>query len=98
MGQVLELLQQIMRAKPKQDVLIQAVMGVSGEDALPCGLSGLLKTAAQEKPKLKGQVVGMEADVGAAEIVARLRESARAPESARCAISAASGRWRHGAS
>ena len=37
-------------------------MGVSGEAGLPCGLSGLLKTAAQEQPKLKGQVVGFDAE------------------------------------
>ena len=78
--QVLELLRQIMRAKPKQDVLIQAVMGVSGEDALPCGLSGLLKTAAQEQPKLKGQVIGIDAAASAAEIVARLEASAGSPD------------------
>ena len=78
--QVLELLQQIMRAKPKEEVLIQAVVGVSGEDALPCGLSGLLKTAGQEHPKLKGQVIGIDAGASAAEIVARLEASAGSPD------------------
>ena len=78
--QVLELLQRIVRDKPKDEVLIQAVVPVSGEDALFGGLSGLLKTARLEQPKLKGQVIGFEAGASAAQIVAQLEESARVPD------------------
>ena len=78
--QVVELLQGIVRAKPKGDVLIQAVVGVTGEAGLFGGLSGLLRTARLEHPKLKGQVVALEQAQTAAQIVARLQESARIPD------------------
>ena len=78
--QVSQVLQQIVRDRPRDDVLIQAAVGVSGQDALLGGLSGLLKAARQEHPKLKGQVIGFEADASAAQIVMQLQKSARAPQ------------------
>ena len=78
--QVLDLLQRMVQDKPKDEVLIQAVVPVSGEDAVFAALSGLLKTARLEQPKLKGQVIGFEPQETAAGIVARLSESARVPE------------------
>ena len=80
MLQALEVLQRIVQDKPKDDVLVQLVVPVSGEDALFGGLSGLLKTARLEQPRLKGQVVGFEAGASAAQIVALLEASARVPD------------------
>jgi hypothetical protein len=77
--QVLEVLQRIVQDKPTQDVLIQAVVGVSGEAALFGGLCGLLRTARQEQPRLKGQVIAVEAQESAAQIVAYLQDSAGVP-------------------
>src|ERR1700730_7685000 len=78
--QLLDLLQRIVRDKPQGDVLIQAVAEMSGKGALFGGLTGLLKTARLEHPKLKGQLIGVEAQAGAAQIVAALEESARVPD------------------
>ena len=78
--QVLDLLQRIVRDKPKDDVLIQAVVAMSGEEAVFAALSGLLKAARLEQPKLKGQVVAFEPQVTAPEIVNRLIENARVPD------------------
>ena len=74
------LLQRIVQDRPRDDVLIQAVVAVSGEDAVFAALSGLLKTARLEHPKLRGQVVAFEAQESAARIVERLGESARVPD------------------
>src|SRR4029077_7996669 len=52
--QALEVLQRIVQDKPKDDVLVQLVVRACGEDALFGGLSGLLKTARLEQPRLKG--------------------------------------------
>ena len=53
---------------------------VPGEGALFASLSGLLKTARLEHPKLLGQVIGLEAGEALGSVVARLRENASAPQ------------------
>ena len=78
--QVLEVLQRIVQDKPKHDVLIQAVVGVSGEAGLFGGLCGLLQTARQEQPRLKGQVIAVEAQESAASIARYLQDSAGVPD------------------
>ncbi|WP_230646946.1 polyketide synthase dehydratase domain-containing protein, partial [Bradyrhizobium sp. Leaf401] len=74
---VLELVQEVLRDRPKGEVLIQLVVELAEEEALFEGLSGLLKTARQENPKLLGQVIGFGAEENAASVAAKLRESAR---------------------
>ena len=65
--QILAVLQRLVNDKPKDDVLIQLVVPLSGEDAVLAGLSGLLKTVQLEQPKIRGQVVGVEARASAAQ-------------------------------
>src|SRR6201991_1400189 len=77
--QVLAALQGIVQDKPGGDVLLQVVVPVAGDGTLFAGLSGVMKTARLEHPRLVGQVIGIAAEEPAAGVVARLRESACAP-------------------
>ncbi|MGG1948354.1 amino acid adenylation domain-containing protein [Trinickia sp. NRRL B-1857] len=81
--QMLALLQVVLQAKPSGDVLLQLVVADEGESQLLAGLSGLLKSARQENPKLLGQVIGVGAQANAQEVVAALQENANAPHDAR---------------
>ena len=78
--QVLQMLQGMVQDKPRDDVLIQAVVPVFGEEALFGALAGLLKTARLEHSKLKCQTIGVEPQESAAWIVTRLKENAEAPD------------------
>jgi acyl transferase domain-containing protein/glutamate/tyrosine decarboxylase-like PLP-dependent enzyme/acyl carrier protein len=73
--QALEMLQAVMRDQPKQDVLIQAVVGPASEDAVFAALAGLFKTARLEHPRLKGQVIRSDAQ-SPAELVTHLQDGA----------------------
>ncbi|MEO8382098.1 MAG: SDR family NAD(P)-dependent oxidoreductase [Acidobacteriota bacterium] len=53
----LEVLQSLLRSKQPGRELVQVVVAAEGEQAVLSGLSGLLQTAAQENPRLIGQVV-----------------------------------------
>ena len=77
--QVLAVLQRIVQDRPKDDVLIQLAVPASGEAAVFGGLSGLLRTARLEHPRLKSQLVAFEAQE-AAQIVAHLQKGARVPD------------------
>ena len=74
---VLELVQEILRGRPQGEVLIQLVVELAEQEALFEGLSGLLKTARQENPKLLGQVIGFEAGESAGSVAGKLGENAR---------------------
>jgi acyl transferase domain-containing protein/enoyl-CoA hydratase/carnithine racemase/acyl carrier protein len=64
-------LQTILRGKPQGNVLVQIVV----PDQTPfVGLGALLKTATQENPQLKGQLVIVPAETTAEELAARLRD------------------------
>jgi acyl transferase domain-containing protein/acyl carrier protein/SAM-dependent methyltransferase len=78
--QVLDVLQRIVQGRPKDEILIQAVVPVAGEGAVFTALAGLLKTARLEYPKLKGQVIGFEAQESAAQIVRWLDDNTHAPD------------------
>ena len=68
----------IIGARPESDVLIQMVVPIEGEKQLFSGLSGLLKTASLEQPKIVGQLIVSEAD---ADVIAeRLNENRRRPK------------------
>jgi acyl transferase domain-containing protein/enoyl-CoA hydratase/carnithine racemase len=75
-SRVFEEIQNILQAKPKDDVLIQIVFSMSGEQQLFAGLSGILKTAQMENPKIIGQVIEIDNTEG---IVEKLKENSRSP-------------------
>jgi polyketide synthase PksN len=77
---LLELVQEAVRHKGEGASLIQIVTRLDGEEALFAGLSGLLKTARLEHPRLAAQVIEVEADEPAAGVVAKLRDNAAAPQ------------------
>ncbi|HEX6101023.1 MAG TPA: SDR family NAD(P)-dependent oxidoreductase [Thermoanaerobaculia bacterium] len=52
-----EKVQSILRGKPRGNVLVQIVAANDGENALLGGLTGLLRTAALENPRLVGQLL-----------------------------------------
>ncbi len=77
--QVFEEIQRILKGKAKENVLIQIVVPLLEEQQLFCGLSGLLKTAQLENPKLLGQLVEIGPHEDAKEIIAKLRECSQCP-------------------
>ncbi len=50
-------IQKILRSKPEGDVLIQVLMENKEEKGIFSGMSGLLKTARQENPRIKWQII-----------------------------------------
>ena len=52
-----ERIRSILQRKPEGRVLVQAVVADDGEQGLLTGLSGLLRTAALENPRLVGQLI-----------------------------------------
>lgn len=72
---LLDLVQQILRDKTRGEVLVQLVVPAEGEGWLFSGLSGLLRTAQQENPKLVAQTIGIEPGETAAGIARKLTES-----------------------
>jgi polyketide synthase PksN len=79
--------QQLVQAKPAGEVLLQVVL--SEGSVLASVLSGLLKSAQQENPNLKGQLIELPADAGqeqllqAVQAAARTSRSVTAPECAK---------------
>jgi acyl transferase domain-containing protein/thioesterase domain-containing protein len=78
-SQVFEKIQTILKDKPKGKVLIQIVVSIQDELQLFCGLSGLLKTAQLENPKIIGQVIEMELDEDVEKIIEKLKENIQSP-------------------
>ena len=76
---LLQLLKSILQEKPKRDVLVQVVVPADGEGWLFSGLSGMLKTARQENPRLIGQLIGIEDEAALPQI---LRDNAARPDDA----------------
>ena len=79
-GQVLEAVQSIIRDNPKAKALIQIMVSSQGEGRLLAGLTGLLKTAQMENPKLVGQLLEVEGQEDLTGIVTKLRESSYRPQ------------------
>ena len=69
-----ERIQTILRSKPKGKALVQIVVAEHQEQALFAGLSGLLKTAAQENPQMIGQLILVPAHTPAEELARQLQE------------------------
>ncbi|WP_438426452.1 SDR family NAD(P)-dependent oxidoreductase [Aquimarina macrocephali] len=75
-----EHVQKIIKNKPKEKVLIQIVVADNKEQVLFSGLSGLLKTAAQENPMLTGQIILTKSSIHTKELVGQLQKAATLPE------------------
>ncbi|MCP4160488.1 MAG: SDR family NAD(P)-dependent oxidoreductase [Deltaproteobacteria bacterium] len=74
--QIFEEIQRIIKEKPSGRVFIQVVISNENEEKLFCGLSGLLKTAELENPKITGQIIELD---NPEEIVKILIENLRTP-------------------
>ncbi|MCP3923114.1 MAG: SDR family NAD(P)-dependent oxidoreductase, partial [Desulfobacterales bacterium] len=72
--QIFEEIQRIIKEKPSGSVLIQVVISHGNKEKLLFGLSGLLKTAALENPKITGQIIELD---NSEEIVKILQENIR---------------------
>ena len=75
-AQLLQKLQAVLARRPQGEVLLQLVVPSAGEGALLRGLGGMLLSAAQENPKLRGQLIGVEADLGSEALAALLQAEA----------------------
>ncbi len=69
----------IFKEKPVDPVLVQVVVALEGEGQLFSGLTGLLKSAQLENPKLIGQLIEVECENDAAGIIEKLQENRRSP-------------------
>jgi len=78
-AQAFEEIQSILKEKPKGKVLIQIVVAAQNEQQLFSGLSGLLKTARLENPKLIGQLIEVESGEDSKGIAEKLQENSRSP-------------------
>jgi polyketide synthase PksN len=77
--QAFEEIQGILKAKPKDQVLIQIVVSNVNEQQLCSGLLGLLKTARLENPRLMGQLISIEPGQDTTTIMEQLEENSRSP-------------------
>ncbi|MDC8758420.1 SDR family NAD(P)-dependent oxidoreductase [Janthinobacterium fluminis] len=73
-------LQALLRAQPGTEVLVQVVVPEFGPQQAAAGLAGLLKSARLEHAKLVGQLVIVDREDDAAQLAAKLRESAGCPQ------------------
>jgi acyl transferase domain-containing protein/acyl carrier protein/aryl carrier-like protein len=76
---LIETLRERVMERPREPVLIQVVTTLDGENGLFEGLSGALRTSRLESPKLLSQMIGVDVAASAADLVAKLEESAQAP-------------------
>jgi len=76
--QVFEEIKNILATKPKGKVMLQIVVTNQNEQQVFSGLSGLLKTARLENPKIIGQLIEIEAGEDD-EIIGKLKENSRSP-------------------
>jgi polyketide synthase PksN len=74
---IFEEIQKIFEAKPIGKALVQVVVSRQGEQQLFAGLSGILKTAGLENPKVIGQLIELEAMEGLEGLIAKVKENAR---------------------
>ncbi len=78
--QVFEEIKSILNNKPKGKVLVQIVVSTQKEQQLLSGLTGLLKTAQLENPRIIGQLIEVESGENYEGIVEKLKESSRSPK------------------
>jgi polyketide synthase PksN len=77
--QVLEAIQKILADKPTDKVLIRLVVTNRKEQQLFAGLSGILKTAQIENPKVIWQLIEFEATEEPEGLIAKLKENSNRP-------------------
>ena len=73
-------IQSIIREKTKGQILIQLVVPIQGERYIFTGLTGILKTAGIENPKIKWQIIETEGKETAEEIIKRIEENTHTEE------------------
>ena len=78
--QIFEDIRQILQTKPTGNILLQVVVSVRGPKQVFSGLSGLLKTASLENPKLLGQVIEVRENIAVADLITKLEENSQFPE------------------
>jgi polyketide synthase PksN len=78
--QLFEEVQRIIKNKPQGNVLLQVVVTTEEEQQLFSGLSGLLKTAQLENPKLIGQLIEVEPEEESQSLIEKLKENSRSPK------------------
>jgi acyl transferase domain-containing protein len=78
-ARVFEEIQRIIKEKPKDRVLVQVVVPARDEQQLFSGLSGLLKTAHLENPKLIGQLIAVDPGEDWQGILEKLMDNSRSP-------------------
>ncbi|MCP5003212.1 MAG: SDR family NAD(P)-dependent oxidoreductase, partial [Planctomycetes bacterium] len=74
-----EMIREILKKKPQGKVLVQILVPNSREQALFAGLSGLLKTAALENPKIVGQIIQIAPQEKREALAKKLREDQNTP-------------------
>jgi len=81
--QIFERVQALLRSVPKREVLLQVIVpGDTGHSGLALAISGLLRSAARENPKFKGQVIAIAGTASAADLVRIVVENANQSSSA----------------
>ncbi|WP_216843120.1 non-ribosomal peptide synthetase, partial [Granulicella sp. S190] len=75
--QLLQTIQRIMAQRSFGEILLQVVVPSSSAESVFAGLSGMLKSALQENPRVTGQLIIVEADVSVRQILHDLDENFR---------------------
>jgi acyl transferase domain-containing protein/enoyl-CoA hydratase/carnithine racemase/acyl carrier protein len=75
-----EHIQTLLVEKPKGPVLLQVVVPDHGPERMFASLSGLLKTAHLENPKILGQVIMIGQESTEKELIGKLQESIKRPQ------------------
>ncbi|MCP4269318.1 MAG: SDR family NAD(P)-dependent oxidoreductase, partial [Candidatus Brocadiaceae bacterium] len=74
-----EMIRELLEKKPQGKKLVQILVPNIREQALFAGLSGLLKTAALENPKIVGQIIQVSPQEEREEIARKLQENRNTP-------------------
>ncbi|RYZ83690.1 MAG: SDR family NAD(P)-dependent oxidoreductase, partial [Moraxellaceae bacterium] len=73
---IFEVLQNILKGKPRGQVLVQLVIANDQEHSLHVGLSGLLKTAALENPQIVAQLILSNTNINTSDLTKQLQKDA----------------------
>ncbi len=77
--QAFEDIQKLLNSRPKEKILVQLIVPVQEGTQLLSGLSGLLKTAQLENPAFTGQLIELQPESSAEDILQRLKENEKFP-------------------
>ncbi|MBU1169057.1 MAG: SDR family NAD(P)-dependent oxidoreductase [Proteobacteria bacterium] len=76
---VFEEIQRIFQSRPQGQVLVQVLVPMQGEKQVFTGLSGLLKTARLENPRFIGQLIEIQPDTKAKQVIEQLSHNSQVP-------------------